>query len=299
MKKFFAILMSALMILSCAAMMTVTSSAAPAEYTPEEAAKLTSFPEDTFKSYFQNPNQTEVVFNEDGSITFKGTWEADTTPLDPFVTFNYVMFLRRCVDKRLENVPTANDEYGAIAMKVKMDASIAGNFCLFLATGEETSISATTATYTPDYDAEGTGDFEYLIFDVEGFTDGIFNVMRLDWVNDLPSGSEDNVGASMTLYEICLYKDYDEALAACGIEVPTKPAESETEEAPESEKTSDSAAESASAAGSSAESAADDSKADEKDEEKKGGCGAVVISASALTVVMAASAAVVLKKKED
>ncbi len=292
MKKFFAILMSALMILSCVSVMTVTTSAATVEYTPEEAAKLTSFPEDTFKSYFTSPNQTELVFNEDGSITFKGTWQADTTPLDPFVTFNYAMFLRRCVDKRLENVPTANDEYGAIAMKVKIDASVAGNFTLFIASGEEKTITAMTPTFIPDTEAEGTGDFEYIIFDIEGYTDGVINLMRLDWVNDLPSGTEENVGASMTLYEFCFYKDYDEALEACGFEVPTKPEKPAETEAPEDEETS-------APADDTAESESKAENSDDSDEEKKSGCGAVVVSASALMVVMAASAAVVLKKKED
>ena len=293
MKKFFAILMSALMILSCVAVMTVTTSAA--DYTAEEAAKLTSFPEDTFKSYFAGPNQTQLIYNDDGSITFKGTWDATTAPLDPFVSFNYSNFLRRCVDKKLENVPTANNEYGAIVMKVKIDASVAGNFCLFIASGEERSISSATPTFTPDLDAEGTGDFEYLIFDIEGYTDGLINVMRLDWVDGVAAASEDNVGASMTLYEFSLHENYDAALEACGFEVPTEP---EKTEAPETEAPS----EAASDAESAVESADKEDKSEEKEESEKTTkvtCGAGVISASAVMLIVAASAAVVLKKKED
>ncbi len=305
MKKFFAILLSAMMVLSCLTVMTFTASAEDAtvadgateEYVVTDATKLTSFPKDVFEGYFTNPNQTELVFNEDGSVTFNGTWTTDMTdPMDPFVTFNYGNFLRKYVDKKLQDVPTKEGEYGALVLKVKMDESVAGNFFIHYAVGRGATIDGSMSAY-PDIDAEGTGDYEYIIFDLEfsDFTTDLVNVIRFDWVDSNPTATEENVGASMTLYEINFYKDYDEAMVACGLQDPAdEKTEAPTDEASDVTEAATAADGTAAEGETNAEGAEDDSNAEEKK-----GCGAVVVSASALMLVVAASAAVVLKKKED
>ncbi len=252
-------------------------------YELTDPSKLTTFPEDVFENYFTSPNQTEVIFNEDGSVTFKGTWDETTSPLDPFVHFNYASLMRKYVDKKLENVPNKNGEYGVLVLKVKMDQSVAGNFMLYYAMGRSGAIDG-SLTARPDYDAEGTGDYEYIIFDLsyDAFVDDVIGMLRLDWV-DGPEGSAENVGASMTLYEINLYKDMDEALAACGMEVPTDPEDDDKDTEPQA-----------------TEPQATEPQATEPtDPPKEKGCKSVIASASLMTVVAAACAAVALKKKED
>lgn len=307
MKKFFAIFLSAMMVLSCLAVMTFTASAeetaaSEEEYVVTDATKFTSFPKDVFEGYFTNANQTDLIFNDDGSITFQGTWTTDmTNPMDPFVYFNYGNFLRKFVDKKLQNVPTKDGEYGALVLKVKMDESIAGNFLMHYAVGRGATVDGSMLAY-PDIDAEGTGDYEYIIFDLEfsDFTTDIVTLMRFDWVDNNPSATEENVGASMTLYEIALYKDYDEAMVACGLQEPADPNETEApkDDAPEDTEADGTVAAEGTAAEGDAEGTNAANDEGNATEEKKG-CGAVVASASALMLMVAASAAVVLKKKED
>lgn len=258
---------------------------AGSDYTPEDPYKLTSFPEDVFTNYFTGPNQTEIVYNDDGSVTFKGTWTETTSPMDPYVTFNYGNFLRKYVDKKLQNVPNVNGEFGVLVLKVKMDESVAGNFLMHYAVGRGSAITG-ALNATPDYDAEGTGDYEYIIFDLSytEFMDDVINVLRFDWVDNNPAASAENVGASMTLYEICLYKDIDEALAACGMEVPTDPPKDSDEET--DPVVTDPVA---------TEPQATEPTTDPVEE----GCKSVIASASALTVVAVAAALVVLKKKKE
>ncbi|MBQ9779553.1 MAG: hypothetical protein IJW00_01275 [Clostridia bacterium] len=256
------------------------------EYKVDDPTKLTTFPEEVFKNYFTNPNQTEIVYNEDGSVTFKGTWTADmTNPMDPFVTFNYSSLMRKYVDNKLQNVPNKKGEYGVLVLKVKMDQSVAGNFLIHYAMGRGGVIDG-TLNATPDIDAEGTGDYEYIIFDLSytEFVDDVIGTIRFDWVDNNPSVSEENVGASMTLYEINLYKDIDEAMIACGMEVETDPPKDSDEE---TDPVTDPVA---------TEPQATEPATTEPDDK---GCKSVIASASALTVVAAACALVVLKKKKE
>lgn len=255
------------------------------EYKVDDPTKLTTFPEDVFKSYFTGPNQTEIIYNEDGSVTFKGTWTTDmTAPMDPFVTFNYSNFMRKYVDNKLQNVPNKAGEYGVLVLKVKMDESVAGNFFLHYAMGRGGVVDG-KLTALPDYDAQGTGDYEYIIFDLSytEFMDDVIGSLRFDWVDNNPSATEENIGASMTLYEINLYKDMDEAMAACGMEVPTKPQETKPQET-EPQAT---------------EPQATEPQATEPTEPDDKGCKSVIASASVMTVVVAACAAMVLKKKKE
>ncbi len=254
------------------------------EYTVTDPTKLTTFPEDVFKNYFTGPNQTEIIYNEDGSVTFKGTWDETTNPMDPFVTFNYSNFMRKYVDNKLANVPNKVGEYGVLVLKVKIDESVAGNFLLHYAMGRSGQIDGTLNAFA-DYDAEGTGDYEYIIFDLSytEFMDDVIGVLRFDWVDNNPSPTAENIGASMTLYEINLYKDMDEALAACGMEVPTDPPKDTDDETdpPADPVVTDPVTE----------------PVTDPVEEK--GCKSVIASASVLTVVAAAAALVVLKKKKE
>ncbi len=252
------------------------------DYELTDPSKLTTFPKDVFEGIFSNPNHTDIIFNDDGSVTFKGTWNETTDPLDPFVNFNYANLMRKYVDKKLENVPNKNGEYGVLVLKVKMDQSVAGNFMLYYAMGRGGSIDG-SLTARPDYDAEGTGDYEYIIFDLsyDAFVDDVIGTLRFDWV-DGPAGSAENVGASMTLYEINLYKDMDEALIACGMEVPTDPPQDTDDETDPP-----------------AAPVETDPVTDPVDPPKEKGCKSVIASASLMTVVAAACAAVALKKKED
>ncbi len=253
------------------------------EYTLTDPSKLTTFPENVFKDYFTGPNQTEIIFNDDGSVTFKGTWDETTNPMDPFVTFNYSNFMRKYVDSKLTNVPNKVGEYGVLVLKVKIDESVAGNFFLHYAMGRGSQIDGSLNAFA-DYDAEGTGDYEYIIFDLSytEFMDDVIGALRFDWVDNNPSPTAENIGASMTLYEINLYKDIDEALAACGMEVPTQPG---GDDKPTEPQDTDPVTEPVTYP-----------LTDPVDEK---GCKSVIASASALTVVAAAAALVVLKKKKE
>ncbi|MBE6558495.1 MAG: hypothetical protein E7661_05750 [Ruminococcaceae bacterium] len=259
----------------------------PEEEIKIDPAKLSSFPKDIYNGFFTSPNQTEIIFNDDGSVTFKGTWDETTNPLDPFVTFNYGNLMRRYVDKKLQNVPNKNGEYSSLVLKVKIDESIAGNFLLHYAVGRgNNTIDGSNVAY-PDIDAQvGADGYQYIIFDLEGypFAEDVISVLRLDWVDNGVTANADNIGASMTLYEIALYENYDAAIAACGIEEETEP---EDDDKPAD---TDSATEAATQA--PATPVESDTAAPEE-----GGCGSVIASAS--VVVVAAAAFVALKKKKE
>ncbi len=255
------------------------------EYKLEDPTKITSFPEDVFSSYFQNPNMTEIIYNEDGSVTFKGTWDTSATALDPFVNFSYSSLMRKYVDKKLEGVPNKGEEtYGVLVLKVKMDQAVAGNFMLYYAMGRGGTIDG-TLTARPDIDAEGTGDYEYIIFDLSytDFVDDVIGTLRLDWV-DGPAASEENIGASMTLYEINLYKDMDEAMIACGMEVETDPPKDTDDDETDPPANPD---------------VTEPEATEPVTEPEDDGCKSVVASASIMTVVAAACAAVALRKKKE
>ncbi|MBE6558768.1 MAG: hypothetical protein E7661_07160 [Ruminococcaceae bacterium] len=201
-----------------------------------DPTRLTSFPEDIYDIFFAGPNQTEIIFNDDGSVTFKGTWDETTATLDPFVSFYYGNLMRRYVDKKLQNVPNKNGEYSSLVLKVKIDESVAGNFLLYYAVGRGNStIDGSNVAY-PDIDGQvGAGGYQYIIFDLEGypFAEDIISVLRFDWVDNGMAISEDNIGASMTLYEICLYEDFETALVACGITDSGEEPDEEDTKAPE------------------------------------------------------------------
>ena len=254
------------------------------EFKLDDPSKLTTFPEDVFKNYFSSPNQTDVIFNDDGSVTFKGNWTADQGGLDPFVSFNYSSLMRKYVDNKLQNVPNTKGEYGVLVLKVKADASIAGNFKLYFGMGRSAAISEENSAL-PDIDATGSGDYEYIIFDLSytAFVDDVIGTLRFDWIDSNASSSEENVGASLTLYEINLYKDMDEAMIACGMEVPTDPGDDKPSDPKDTEP-------------QATEPQATDPVTDPVEEK---GCKSVIASASVLTVVAAAAALVVLKKKKE
>ncbi|MBE6585451.1 MAG: hypothetical protein E7645_02865 [Ruminococcaceae bacterium] len=253
----------------------------------DDPSKLTSFPESVYTSYFpvNNANQTEIIFNEDGSVTFKGTWDAETSPVDPFVTFSYSNLLRKYVDNKLQNVPNKKGEYGVVVLKVKADASIAGNFKLYYAMGRNSTAWTEDCAGLADYDAEGTGDYEYIIFDFTytDILDDVIGSFRFDWADGIEA-SEDNIGASLTLYEINLYKDMDEAMIACGMETPTEPNENKPTEPVATQPTA-------------TEPQATQPAGNDVEEDK--GCGSVIASASVMTIAAAACALVVLKKKKE
>ena len=261
------------------------------EYTLTDPSKLTTFPKDVFEGFFTNPNMTDVIYNDDGSVTFKGNWKEDTGNLDAFVNFNYSALMRKYVDSKLQNVPNKNGEYGALVLKVKADAAIAGNFKLYFAMGRGNASVSEDNSALADIDAIGTGDYEYIIFDLSytTFVDDVIGSFRFDWVDNNTSSSADNVGASLTLYEINLYKDIEEAMIACGMEVETEPTDTKPQESEPAD--------------TNPQGGEDEPQATQPQEtqppKKEKGCKSVVASASLMTLVAAACAAVALKKKKE
>jgi len=315
------------------------------EKEPEEIkidpTRLTSFPEDIYKSFFAAPNQTDIIFNTDGSVTFQGTWDEYNYFLDPFVSFNYGNLMRRYVDKKLQNVPNRHGEYSSLVLKVKIDESVAGNFLMYYAMGRGNStIDGSNVAY-PEVDAQvGADGYQYIIFDLDGypFTEDVISLLRFDWVEG-EDVAPDNIGASMTLYEICLYEDFETALVACGIEeVGLETEEGDTREEPadtvaesvEPETEVSSESETVSAPGDESGRPAetrpggsffnpwgdednddgddkddrDDRDEDDDDEDDRRsflsiGCSGVILSTLGTSLMAVLAAAWVLRKKED
>ncbi len=125
------------------------------------------------------------------------------------------------------------------------------------------------------------GSEEWWIYDFteDGSFDQFMMTITLTWCDDVPT--EENIGATFTLYEMKMFKNAEEALAATGAtklpEKTEKPTEAPTE-APTEEPTEA------------------PTEAPAETEAPKSGCGAVVGSAG---MVLSAVAAFVALKKKD
>ena len=230
-------------------------------------------------------NQADIVYNQDGSVTFNGTWTEEDT-LDPFFTLKYSNLMRKAwVDfTRPNQVPNANGEYSVLVFKVKIDASVAGNSMLYYCT-QGGAIDGTLTEY-PIIDATGTGDVEYIVFDMGSYSDFAnmpLGDIRLDWVEasiNNTVASAENVGASITLYEIRMFKDMAEAAAACGFEYEEETKKPTSTETKAEETTPD--------AGEETQAPADDK-----------GCASVVTVGTLAVLMSGIAAAYVLKKREE
>lgn len=232
-------------------------------------------------------NQSNITYNDDGSVTFTGTWE-EGDALDPFFTLKYANLMRKAWKDftRPNQVPNANGEYTVLVFKVKIDASVAGNAMLYYS--NQGGVIDGTLTEYPVIDATGTGDIEYIVFDM-AYTDFAtlpLSEIRLDWVestiNQL-APSEENTGASMTLYEIRMFKDMTEAAAACGFayeEETKKPAAENTQAENETTETPEIGDET-------------------QDTTNDNGCGSVVGLSAVATLMSAIAAAYVLRRRQD
>lgn len=256
----------------------------------DSVAHLTGFFKDAHKSYV-SVEQCTPTYNEDGSLTLTGNWKEDAGTINPSVSFTYCQLMSKNYVNygaeygEMSKLPNANGEFGVVVLKVKADAACAGSDLTL------TYIMGRTRDSSYVYSEKalvGNGEFEYVLFDLTDediFKSDFINTLKITWISDGESTAE-NVGASLTIYDLYLFADKAAAEAALEIQWPekeTKPPKQTTAEpvttAPE----------------------APTGEGEETTAETKEGCKSVVAASGSIALLLVAGAAFVAtkKKKED
>lgn len=183
---------------------------------------------------FIKGSDCELSFNPDGSITATGNWDVGEN-FNAQIKIPYVQLMGRYypsleTNGGLAGLPNAPEQtkYPVLAVKLRTQASVVGVEGLSYSVGAYglgTEGPVESLTHP-----EGTGDAEYLLFDMTDhpvFTKDHLHTLTLDWA--FGKGTEENVGASVTLYEIRLFESMEAALAWSGVTLTTD-AETEVEE---------------------------------------------------------------------
>lgn len=302
MKKLLALVLSMLLVASCFAMMvsaeeettaaaeetTVAegeTTAAEGETTAAEGETTAAGEETTEEA--TNYSNTLLVFNEDAKgmkilsapnginkTLYKSDWEGARLAIkdvgDPYITINWSNYIKK---GHLEDVDS--QEYPFIVFKMKVVGYIDDVelfFCAGDVRGADPAYAATT-----DYPCVSSGEVEYIIYDLTGDCEGIYNQFRFD-----PMGADEDT--EIYLYELAMFKTEDEALKYAGYD--------ETEEEPTTEPAEEETTE---------EETEEETKAPAKTEKetepaKEEGCGGI-ISVGAV-VAMIALGVVCIKKKD-
>ena len=235
-------------------------------------------------------NQCVPTFNEDGTITYKGSWGIDAD-VDAKITIDYYRLMQNFngtgAKFNKNNLANAKGDGNVVVFKVKGSPVMAEEGCVQLhLTAGLGSKNQQEYWVDPVNVINGDGSEEYLIFDLTG-EDGYENlfIKELDLSWAFTFGEEANLGSTCTLISIDMYASLDEALGATGETLP------ETEAPTEPEATEPEATE-------PEDTTAADSEPTTEPAKKEGGCGSVVATGAAVAVLAAAAAAVALKKKD-
>ena len=231
MKKLLALILSMLLVASCFAFAVVaadetTDTAAADETTAAEETTEESAPtnySNTLLVFDNNAKDMKLIGSPNGikKTYFKSEWEGArleiTDGSDPYVTINWSSYIKKA---GLEKVDS--QEYPFIAFKLKVEGYV-DDIELFYAAG---SISGATGGYssTTDYPCMCSGDVEYIIYDLTGDCEGIYNLFRFD-----PMGADEET--VIYLYEMALFATIDEAEAYAQVEETEAPETEETTEA--------------------------------------------------------------------
>lgn len=274
MKKLLALVLSLLLVASCFAICAIAAEETTSEETTTEEAA---------PSY----SNTLLVFNDDAKAMkllsspnginktmFKSEWEGAKLeikdPGDPYVYIQWSQYIRKA---ELDKVDS--QEYPFVVFKLKVEGYV-DDFELFYCAGEVNGADPAYASVT-DYPCDGTGEIEYIIYDLSGDCEGEYNSFRFD-----PMGCDE--GTLIFLYELALFATEEEALAYAGYDEEEDTTPEETEEETTEEETE-------------APTQEIQTAAPVIDDEKEGGCGSIISVTSALVAIIALGA-VCIKKRD-
>lgn len=166
---------------------------------------------------FFSTEQCSIDYNEDGSLTLRGTW-SEGKQFMPALTINYMKLMKACCPAFTDSdhFPNASDvQYKVAVFEVKVDKGISGESMLYFSTGKR---NTTEGTVLAIRDTDGMEEREYLVFDMSStkITADYINKLKLSWA--WGTGAEDNLGASLTLYSVRLFGSLEEVWPALGIE---------------------------------------------------------------------------------
>lgn len=281
MKRFLTALLSVVLVLSCmTAMMSVSAEEAEIPGAIADATTIPSFVE-AYNAKLTTSG-CDKTFNEDGSMTLTGNWTAESDSAVGELTIQYKNLMEDHFTgydsyKKLPNNGGANQ---VVAFRVAAPAiSLSYISELEIEVGRGPDAMTCYGEMVNEIKCDGNEEWWIYDFTKDGSFDQYMMKIKLIWCDDL--ADETNVGAAFTVYEMKMFKNAEEALAATGAtklpektakptEAPTEPVTEPATEAP--------------------------TQAPVETEAPKGGCGAVVGSSAAM-VLSAVAAFVALKKK--
>ncbi len=281
MKRFLTALLSVLLVLSCmTAMVSVSAEEVDESKTITEATHVQSFIEAYNSSL--TAGSCDKTYNEDGSLTLTGNWTLENDSAIGTLTIKYKNLMEDHFTgyDSYKDLPNKGGEYQVVAFRVKAPAVSAAYIGeLEAEVGRGQNAMSCYAEMINEIKCDGSEEWWIYDFTEDGAFDQFIMSIKLTWCDDIPE--ESNIGAEFTLYEMKMFKNAEEALAATGAtklpEKTEKPTEAPTEaptEVPTEVPTQ--AAET---------------------EAPKSGCGAVIGSSAAI-VLSAVAAFVALKKKD-
>ena len=275
MKKLLALVLSLLLVASCFAICAIAAEETTSEETTtEEAAPSYS---NTLLVFDANAKAMKLLSGPNGinKTMFKSEWEGAKLeikePGDPYVYIQWSQYIRKA---ELDKVDS--QEYPFVVFKLKVEGYV-DDFELFYCAGEVNGADPAYASVT-DYPCDGTGEIEYIIYDLSGDCEGEYNSFRFD-----PMGCDE--GTLIFLYELALFATEEEALAYAGYdeEEDTTPEQTTPEETTPEE--------------TEAPTQEIQTAAPVVDDEKEGGCGSIISVTSALVAIIALGA-VCIKKRD-
>ena len=288
MKKLLALVLSVLLVASCMAFAAVAAeeTTAAAEDATTAAEDATTVPEEETTEATSYSN-TLLVFNSDAKAMkilgspnginknyYNEDWEGARLKItdtgDPYVAINWNSYINRA---DLEKVDS--QAYPFVVFKIKVEGYV-DDIELFYAAGDVLGATGGYST-TTDYPCMCTGEIEYIMYDLTGDCEGIYNMFRFD-----PMGADEDT--FVYLYEMALFATEEEAIAYAGFDQETEP-ETSTEAATTEPATEE----------ESEEATTEKQPAATKPVEDKG-CGGIV-SIGALVAII--SLGVVCIKKKD
>ncbi len=220
MKKLLALVLSMLLVASCFALVAVAAEETTAEETTEGAA--TEYV-NTKVVFDENAKEMKVLASPNGihKTLYKSEWEGARLKItdvgDPYLTINWSSYIKKA---GLEKVDSQS--YPFIVIKLKIEGYV-DDFELFYSAGDIMGPDPAYAT-TTDYPCEGSGEIEYIIYDLTGDCEGTYNQFRFD-----PMGADEET--LVYLYEMAMFATEDEAIAYAGLDQEPEETEPETTEA--------------------------------------------------------------------
>lgn len=238
MKKLLALVLSLLMVASCFALTAIAAEETTEETTEENTYIDGTTAEETTEEAAPSYSNTLLVFNDDckawrilntpngvNKTFFKSDWEGArvliTEPGDPYFYIQYSQYLKKAGLEKLDS-----QSYPFVVFKLKVEGYV-DDVELFFCAGTVTGADPAYATVT-DYPCDGTGEIEYIIYDLTGDCEGDYNNFRFD-----PMGADEET--IIYLYEMAFFATEEEALAYAGYdeEEDTTPEETEEDTTPE------------------------------------------------------------------